>query len=85
VRKGKLAGGRISSPSAARPASVEVAILHPVRDLKAKHMCPECQSTAIVRLGRGDVLERLILKMRRKLPYRCLDCDHRFLDRPISK
>ena len=32
-----------------------------------------------------DVLGRLALMLRRKRRYRCLDCDHRFCDRPVSK
>jgi hypothetical protein len=56
-----------------------------MRPVTTTHVCPKCQSRAIVRLGRGDVVDRLILKVKRKLPYRCLDCDHRFLDRPTSK
>ena len=50
-----------------------------------EHVCPNCQSKVIIRVERGDVLERLLLKVRRKLPYRCLDCDHRFFDHPTSK
>jgi len=50
-----------------------------------EHVCPECRSKAIERAHRQDVLERLILKLRRKRRYRCLDCDHRFYDRPVSK
>jgi hypothetical protein len=54
--------------------------------MRTGHVCPKCQSRAIVRVRRGgDALERLILKLRGKLPYRCFDCDHRFLDRPMSK
>ena len=53
--------------------------------MKTEHVCPKCQSGAIARVARGDVLERLILMLRRKRPYRCLDCDYRFYDRPVSK
>ena len=53
--------------------------------MKTEHVCPKCQSRAIARVARGDVLERLILMLRRKRPYRCLDCDYRFYDRPVSK
>lgn len=48
------------------------------------HVCSKCQSRTVVRVERGDVFERLVLRFRGKLPYRCLDCDHRFLDRPVS-
>lgn len=52
--------------------------------MRIGHVCRQCQSTEIVRVERGGTLERLMLKVRGKLPYRCLDCDHRFLDRPAS-
>jgi DNA-directed RNA polymerase subunit RPC12/RpoP len=50
-----------------------------------KHVCPECGSKAIQREPPADVLERLILMLRRKQVYRCIDCDRRFSDRPLSK
>jgi len=50
-----------------------------------KHVCPKCQSKAISRTPHEDVLERLILMLRRKQVYRCLDCDKRFYDRPLAK
>jgi DNA-directed RNA polymerase subunit RPC12/RpoP len=50
-----------------------------------KHVCPKCQSKAISRAPHEDVLERLILMLRRKHVYRCLDCDKRFYDRPLAK
>jgi len=50
-----------------------------------KHACPKCQSKAISRAPHEDVLERLILMLRRKQVYRCLDCDKRFYDRPLAK
>lgn len=50
-----------------------------------KHVCPKCQSKAIRRVQAEDVLDRLILKLRRKQAYHCLDCDRRFYDRPLSK
>lgn len=49
------------------------------------HVCRRCQSRRVVRVDRGDVFERLVMRFRGTLPYRCLDCDHRFLDRPVSK
>jgi len=49
------------------------------------HVCPKCQSTAISRARHDDLLERLLLMLRRKAAYRCADCDHRFYDRPLSK
>jgi len=52
---------------------------------RKRHVCSQCQSRIVVRVERGNVMERLVLKIRGKLPYRCLDCDHRFLDRPVSR
>ena len=49
------------------------------------HVCPRCHGKEIVRLGRGgDRISRLALELRRKRPYQCLDCDHRFLDHPVA-
>ncbi len=50
-----------------------------------EHVCPMCHSKNINRVHSGDVLERLVLRFRRKRSYRCRDCDHRFYDRPASK
>jgi transposase len=50
-----------------------------------EHVCPECRSKAIERVPRQDVFERLILMLRRRRRYRCLDCDTRFYDYPVSK
>jgi DNA-directed RNA polymerase subunit RPC12/RpoP len=50
-----------------------------------EHVCPKCQSKAITRVPREDVLQRLVLMFRRKRIYRCLECNHRFYDRPVSK
>jgi hypothetical protein len=49
------------------------------------HVCRKCQSHTVVRVDRGNLFDRLILTLRGKLRYRCLDCGHRFLDRPVSK
>jgi hypothetical protein len=49
------------------------------------HVCGKCQSRTVVRVDRGDLFDRLVLTLRGKLRYRCLDCNHRFLDRPVSK
>ena len=54
-------------------------------EMTRKHVCPECGSKAIEREPPADVLERLILMLRRKQVYRCIDCDRRFSDRPLSK
>ena len=50
-----------------------------------EHVCPKCHSKAISRAPHEDVLERLILILRRKHVYRCLECDRRFYDRPLRK
>jgi DNA-directed RNA polymerase subunit RPC12/RpoP len=50
-----------------------------------EHVCPKCQSKAISRAQYEDVFERLILMLRRKHVYRCLECDQRFYDRPLPK
>ena len=50
-----------------------------------EHVCPKCQSKEIDRVPRQDILERLILMLRRKRLYRCRDCDYRFHDHPVSK
>jgi hypothetical protein len=50
-----------------------------------EHLCPKCQSRAISRVELKNVLERLILALRRRRMYRCLEGDHRFYDRPVSK
>jgi DNA-directed RNA polymerase subunit RPC12/RpoP len=46
------------------------------------HTCPKCGSKIIDRVKRQDLLERLVLFLRRKRVYRCLDCDYRFYDSP---
>jgi len=53
--------------------------------MMTEHVCPKCQSKAIDRAPRQDLLERLIPMLRRKRLYRCRDCDYRFYDRPVSK
>jgi hypothetical protein len=49
------------------------------------HVCLKCQSRRIAREERDDILDRLVEKARGRLAYRCLDCGHGFLDRPLSK
>lgn len=49
------------------------------------HRCPKCGSKLIERAKRQDLLERLVLFLRRKRPYKCLDCDYRFYDSPHAK
>jgi hypothetical protein len=52
---------------------------------RREHVCSKCQSRTVVRVERGGAFERLLLTFLGKLPYRCLDCNHRFLDRSVSK
>ncbi len=49
------------------------------------HVCRKCHSRRIAREEQGDIFDRLMLKVRGRLPYRCLDCDHSFLDWPLSR
>jgi len=53
--------------------------------VRTGHVCSKCQSRTVVRVERQSVFERLVLKFRGKHRYRCLDCDHRFLDHPLSR
>ena len=70
--------GRFVARSFVTPAGLDDSV-------KRGHVCSKCQSRAVVRVERGDVFERMLLKFRGKRPYRCLDCDHRFVDRPTSR
>jgi hypothetical protein len=53
--------------------------------MTTEHVCPKCRSKVITRSVPKDVKDRLMLKLRRKHPYRCLDCNHRFYDRPLHR
>ena len=53
--------------------------------VRTGHVCSKCQSRTVVRVERQSASERLVLKFRGKHRYRCLDCDHRFLDHPLSR
>ena len=70
--------GRLMARGFTRTASGDHAV-------RREHVCSRCQSRRVVRVERGDAFERLLLRFRGRRPYRCLDCDHRFLDRPVSK
>jgi len=43
--------------------------------------CPRCGSYRVRRSRRRGLREKLILPLVGRLPYRCEDCDKRFLDR----
>ena len=49
------------------------------------HVCPNCKGKVITRSVPKSAKDRLMLKLRSKHPYRCLDCNHRFYDRSLSK
>jgi hypothetical protein len=70
--------GRLMARGFTRTASGDHAV-------RREHVCSRCQSRMVVRVERGDAFERLLLRFRDRRPYRCLDCGHRFLDRPVSK
>ena len=53
--------------------------------MTTQHVCPNCHGKAITRSLPKDARDRLMLKFAGKRPYRCLDCNHRFYDRPLSK
>jgi hypothetical protein len=53
--------------------------------VRTGHVCSKCHSRTVVRVERQSVFERLVLKFRGKHRYRCLDCNHRFLDHPLSR
>lgn len=48
------------------------------------HKCPGCLSWMVARSSLQGLLERLILKLLTRRPYRCLECGVRFYDRSIS-
>jgi len=49
-----------------------------------QHRCPDCDGTAIVRVTRHGVLERVVLPVLGRRRYQCLACDRRFSDRPST-
>ena len=53
--------------------------------MTTEHVCPNCRSKTITRSLPKNIRDRLILKLTGKRSYRCLDCNHRFYDRPLSK
>jgi hypothetical protein len=48
-----------------------------------RHVCPNCRSTVIDRSRQG-LLERLVLRVLKRRPYRCRRCRHRFYDRAAA-
>lgn len=50
--------------------------------MKAAHPCPTCVSSAVHRDLPRSRFERWILPLFERRPYRCVDCGHRFYDRP---
>jgi predicted RNA-binding Zn-ribbon protein involved in translation (DUF1610 family) len=49
------------------------------------HACPNCQSTSIYRSRRRGLKEFFFHHVLFMSPYRCKDCDTRFLHRRIAK
>jgi DNA-directed RNA polymerase subunit RPC12/RpoP len=45
------------------------------------HRCPRCRASEIERASRKGFVERLVLLLSRRRPYRCLTCGARFYDR----
>jgi DNA-directed RNA polymerase subunit RPC12/RpoP len=48
-----------------------------------RHTCPGCGGREIERVPRRRTLDRLVRLVGRAV-YRCLACDRRFYDRPIT-
>jgi hypothetical protein len=48
----------------------------------APHSCPKCGGTTIDRVRR-NLFQRFVLRRRR--PYRCVECQHQFLDAPSGE
>jgi predicted RNA-binding Zn-ribbon protein involved in translation (DUF1610 family) len=46
-----------------------------------KHLCPKCGSANVKRSQRRGIQEELVLKREGRSPYRCRDCDERFIGR----
>jgi DNA-directed RNA polymerase subunit RPC12/RpoP len=49
------------------------------------HRCPRCGGSRAERRTAKNYRERAALAIFGFHPYRCLDCDRRFLDRPLSE
>jgi hypothetical protein len=47
---------------------------------KKMHACPQCDSSLVRRSTRKGFLERILYPLLFVWPYRCDDCDVRFLD-----
>jgi transposase-like protein len=45
------------------------------------HVCPMCRGQRMRRSGRKGILEKTIFRLLALSPYRCSDCDNRFMDR----
>ncbi len=44
-----------------------------------KGLCPKCGSARVHRSHRRGFLERVLLPLLGQRPFRCADCEHRFL------
>jgi hypothetical protein len=50
-----------------------------------KHRCPRCRGVRAERRTPRNSRERAALAVLGYHPYRCLDCERRFLDRPLAR
>ena len=46
---------------------------------KPKGACPNCGSTRVHRSHRRGFFERILLPLVGRRPFRCADCNHRFI------
>src|SRR6267142_4968037 len=53
--------------------------------MDAAHHCPRCGGAHAERRTARNYRERAALALLGYHPYRCLDCGHRFLDRPLAR
>jgi transposase-like protein len=47
---------------------------------KRVHVCPQCGSESVRRSVRKGIIENTIFRLVGLSPYRCSDCDKRFID-----
>ena len=66
-----------------RPPSAPVLTEMPNR-AERQHACAQCRSASVLRDLRRRGIERWLLALVGHRPYRCLDCGHRFFDRPLA-
>lgn len=52
---------------------------------RVRHRCPACQSSRVERRSLHGWFDRTVLPLLGWHAYRCLECDHRFRDRPYRR